>query len=243
MSKTLDLMTLERLFDPSKNVSVRVSWTRSGGNAPTMGPGRTDTDWASRALDIAIALVALVFLSPFLFLIALLVWQSGGPALFGHRRIGMGGKAFTCWKFRTMHVDSDHLLHEVLATCAIARREWECDHKLRSDPRISRIGMFLRKSSLDELPQLLNVLNGTMSIVGPRPIVQAEAFRYGRYFTFYCEVRPGITGLWQVNGRNSTTYRRRVACDVMYVRSKAPINDIRIMLKTIPAVCFARGAY
>ena len=142
-----------------------------------------------------------------------------------------------------MHANGDQLLADLLAADPAAREEWNRDHKLRRDPRVSTIGSFLRKTSLDELPQLLNVLAGTMSIVGPRPIVQAEAQRYGRYFSAYCQVRPGITGLWQVSGRNSTSYRRRVACDVAYVRSKASITDLQIMVRTIPAVCFARGAY
>ena len=222
---------------------IRVSWTLSGGDQPRQGRRASIGQWVSRTLDIVISLTALIFLAPLMTLIALAVWQSGGPILFGHRRVGRGGLTFTCWKFRSMHVDSDRILSEVLAASDVARAEWERDRKLKADPRVGRIGALLRKSSLDELPQLFNVLGGTMSIVGPRPIVQAEAFRYGRYFADYCQVRPGITGLWQVSGRNSTTYRRRVACDVAYVRSKAPINDIRIMFKTIPAVCFGRGAY
>ena len=243
VSETLDLMRPESRLRPYQQLPMHVSWAALSG--PRVAPSGSWSGRQSmcRLLDIMIAAVALVFLAPLMTLIALLIWASGGPILFGHQRVGRGGRTFTCWKFRTMHVDSDRILADVLAASTVARLEWERDRKLKADPRVGRVGALLRKSSLDELPQLFNVLGGTMSIVGPRPIVQAEAFRYGRYFSDYCQVRPGITGLWQVSGRNSTTYRRRVACDVAYVRSKAPMNDIRIMMKTIPAVCFARGAY
>lgn len=196
-----------------------------------------------RLRDIVIALLALTFFSPLMIVIALVIACSGGPVLYGHTRIGRGGHAFKCLKFRTMHVNGDQLLARLLADNPAALAEWQRDHKLRSDPRVTRMGALLRKTSLDELPQLFNVLSGAMSIVGPRPIVQAEAFRYGRYFQAYCQVRPGITGLWQISGRSSTTYRRRVACDVAYVRSRSTLTDMRIIVKTIPAVCFTRGAY
>lgn len=197
----------------------------------------------ARAIDVGVALVALMFFAPLMLLIAAAVWQSGSPVLFRHKRVGRGGRTFSCLKFRTMHTDSDRILAELLATDPVARAEWARDHKLRRDPRISCIGAILRKTSLDELPQLFNVLGGTMSIVGPRPIVQAEAVRYGRYFWSYCLVRPGITGLWQISGRNTTTYRRRVACDVAYVRGKSAKMDLQIMFRTVPAVIFRHGAF
>ncbi|WP_425228645.1 sugar transferase [Sphingomonas sp.] len=207
-------------------------------------PGSTSDDYRlARLLDIVVALAALVFLAPFMTIIALAVWSSGDPILFRHQRIGKGGRSFSCLKFRTMHVNGDALLADLLEHDADARAEWMLYHKLRRDPRVSRVGAFLRKTSLDELPQLFNVLAGTMSIVGPRPIVQAEAGRYRRYFHTYCQVRPGITGLWQISGRNTTTYRRRVACDVAYVRGKSAVGDLRIILRTVPAVFMGHGAY
>lgn len=196
-----------------------------------------------RALDISVALVAIAFFAPLMLLIALVIRLSGGPVLFRQARVGRGGATFTCLKFRTMHVDADAILHRVLAQSPAARGEWERDRKLRHDPRVIRFGSLLRKASLDELPQFFNVLTGSMSIVGPRPIVPAECFRYGRYLKAYCQVRPGITGLWQISGRSATTYRRRVACDVAYVRTKSPLRDVQIILKTIPAVCLGHGAY
>lgn len=205
--------------------------------------GVTGGKAVSRTIDISVALSALVFFAPLLVIIAVIIRLSGGAALFGHRRLGLGGKTFTCLKFRTMHVGADQILADILVVDPSARLEWERDRKLRRDPRVSRFGAMLRKTSLDELPQLFNVLTGSMSVVGPRPIVQAEACRYGRYFNEYCQVRPGITGLWQISGRNETTYRRRVACDVAYVRSRSPLKDLQIMAKTIPAVCLRRGAY
>ena len=210
--------------------------------APAMAP-RVAAHRVMRALDVCIALAALVFFAPLMILVALAVMNSGLPILFSQWRIGRGGASFKCLKFRTMRVDGDALLASVLATDAAARLEWERDRKLRNDPRVTKVGAVLRKFSLDELPQLFNVLAGEMSIVGPRPIVAAEVLRYGRYFNDYCRVRPGITGLWQISGRNRTTYRRRVACDVTYVRSKSAMRDMQIIMKTVPAVCLARGAY
>jgi lipopolysaccharide/colanic/teichoic acid biosynthesis glycosyltransferase len=138
--------------------------------------------------------------------------------------------------------DADVRLVQLLAESAQAREEWARDHKLRRDPRITPIGSFLRRSSLDELPQLFNVLKGEMSLVGPRPIVHSEIERYGRYFREYCRVRPGITGLWQISGRSNVSYRRRVALDVTYVRSKSLVLDIKILALTLPCVLVARGS-
>lgn len=214
---------------------VDLPLVRSG---PRLGEHRL-----TRALDIGVALVALVFFAPFMLAIAAAIWSSGDPVLFRHQRIGKNGWLFSCLKFRTMHVNADDLLANLLERDPVARAEWSRDHKLRNDPRVGRVGAFLRKTSLDELPQMFNVLGGTMSIVGPRPIVPAEADRYRRYLDVYCQVRPGITGLWQISGRNTTTYRRRVACDVAYVRGKSPVRDVQIILRTIPAVVLRRGAY
>jgi exopolysaccharide production protein ExoY len=198
---------------------------------------------AERVVDVAIALAALVFFAPLMLLVAGLVALSGQPVMYRQERIGRDGVLFSCRKFRTMQVNADQLLADLLMHDPMARFEWARDRKLRVDPRVTMLGQFLRKTSLDELPQLFNVLGGTMSIVGPRPIVPAEAARYGRYIADYCRVRPGITGLWQVSGRNGTSYRRRVACDVAYVRRKSLASDLWIIFNTIPAVCVARGAY
>jgi exopolysaccharide production protein ExoY len=198
----------------------------------------------TRAMDVGIVLVALLVLMPLLVLIAVaIVFQDGGPVPFWHRRIGRGGKPFYCLKFRTMGVGAEARLASILASSPAARAEWAKDHKLRMDPRVTPLGGFLRRSSLDELPQLFNVLRGEMSVVGPRPIVDAEISRYGRRFQHYCAVKPGITGLWQVSGRNDVNYRSRVALDCLYVRSKSPWLYVWIVVATIPAVIMRKGSY
>jgi len=199
---------------------------------------------ARRLIELAIVCAALLFMLPVLGTIfALLKLQDGGPALFGHWRIGRGGRRFRCWKFRTMVMDADQRLRAHLENDPIARLEWEADQKLRTDPRVTPLGRFLRKSSLDELPQLLNVLNGEMSLIGPRPIVVDEIQKYGRRYRDYVCVRPGITGLWQVSGRNGTTYRRRVAIDTFYVRHWNLRLDAAILLRTIKVVLTSDGAF
>ncbi|WP_277980586.1 sugar transferase [Sphingomonas phyllosphaerae] len=201
-------------------------------------------DMASRALDVTIALTALLILGPLMLIIAAVIYiLDPGPIIFAHQRIGRGGRAFPCLKFRSMVVDADARLRHLLETSAEAREEWERDHKLRDDPRVIGIGKFLRKTSLDELPQLINVVRGEMSLVGPRPIVVGEIARYGRYFEHYCAVRPGITGLWQVGGRNDVSYRRRVAYDVTYSRARSCAMNVKIMAYTVPSVLFQRGSY
>lgn len=197
-----------------------------------------------RAFDVVIAIGALVFVGPLMLVVAVCIYiVDPGPVLFAHRRIGRDGRAFRCWKFRSMVVDADARLAALLGNDPVARSDWQRDHKLRNDPRITMFGRFLRRSSLDELPQLFNVVIGEMSVVGPRPIVAAEAQRYGRYFNDYCRVRPGITGLWQISGRNDVSYRRRVALDVLYVRSKSLVLDLKIVLLTVPRVLLSKGAY
>lgn len=186
---------------------------------------------------------ALIFVAPLMIWIALAMRiLDKGPILYAQKRIGLGGREFACLKFRSMAVDADARLTALLATSASARREWDEYQKLTFDPRITRFGRFLRTSSLDELPQLFNVLTGDMSLVGPRPIVQAEASRYGRYFRAYCSVRPGVTGMWQVLGRNRVSYRRRVAMDVLYVRRRSVLLNVKILLATVPAVLMRKGA-
>ena len=206
-------------------------------------PVRPQAD-LTRLFDLAAAIVAILALAPLFVTIALLVVvTSRGGILFCQQRIGLGGRMFTCYKFRSMVVDAEQRLHDLLIHDPAALREWVRDHKLRRDPRITPIGNFLRRSSLDELPQLFNVLRGEMSLVGPRPIVMGETARYGRYLGSYASVKPGITGLWQISGRNNISYRRRVAMDVTYARSKSLGLDLRILLATVPAVIGARGSY
>lgn len=228
---------------------------RFGKPAPTVGQTGVDdapatraaANWQAavrRAADLFIAIVAIIALAPLLLTTALMVWlQDGGPAFFGHVRRGEGGKAFKCWKFRSMVTNSQERLAEYLAANPAAAVEWARDHKLKDDPRITPLGRFLRKSSVDELPQLFNVLTGEMSIVGPRPIVDAECEKYRRYIHEYYSVRPGITGLWQVCGRNDVSYRRRVAIDVTYVRERSLLLDLKILVMTVPAILTSKGTY
>ena len=196
-----------------------------------------------RATDFLIAGIALIFLLPVLVPIGIAIRLSdGGPALFKQRRIGRDGREFLCYKFRSMVVDADVRLKRLLETDLRARAEWQATQKLDSDPRITKFGQFLRKSSLDELPQLINILKGEMSLVGPRPIVRNEIEKYGEYFSHYSHVRPGLTGLWQVSGRSETTYGERVALDVKYVSEWSYSGDLVIMVKTVPAVLLSDGA-
>lgn len=192
--------------------------------------------------DLAAATAGVIVLAPVLAGVALLVKLDGGPALYGHTRIGSGGRPFKCLKFRSMMVDSDTALRAHLAQDPAAAAEWMQTHKLRNDPRISKIGRILRVTSLDELPQLFNVLRLEMSLVGPRPIVGAEVARYGDDIAYYYETRPGLTGLWQVSGRTETSYAKRVQLDTWYVKNWTLWHDLSILAKTIPAVLQRRGA-
>jgi exopolysaccharide production protein ExoY len=197
-----------------------------------------------RSFDICFAFTFLVVAFPFLILLSIaLQIDSPGRLFFVQERIGHRGNRFRCIKFRTMREDAEQILEELLASCPAARREWEQDHKLRNDPRVSGLGVLIRKLSLDELPQLFNILKGEMSVVGPRPIVSAEIPKYGRFFRDYCSVKPGLTGLWQVSGRNDVTYDERVAMDSDYARRASFMFDLQIVVKTLPAVIAARGAY
>lgn len=197
----------------------------------------------TRILDISISFVLLTFFGPLSLLVALLVkMTSDGPIIYRQRRVGYQGREFYCLKFRTMRRDADERLAFLLQHDLLARMQWSYDHKLQQDPRITPLGKFLRRSSIDEIPQLINVLQGSMSLVGPRPIVAAEIPRYGRRFVHYTAMRPGITGLWQVSGRNNTTYRRRIALDVVFARRRSLGLYGRIMMLTVPAVLLQRGA-
>ncbi len=194
------------------------------------------------ALDVCVAGVAMLALLPLFAVIAVLIKTDGGPVFFAHRRIGSFGRNFRCLKFRTMVQDSDAVLARVLESDPDAAWEWAETQKLRRDPRVTLIGRVLRKTSLDELPQLINVLRLEMSLVGPRPIVSREIGRYADDISYYYETRPGITGLWQISGRNDTTYARRVELDRWYVKNWSIGQDFSILARTIPAVLSGRGA-
>jgi len=196
-------------------------------------PGATYARYGKRALDLTLGILLIPLVLPAVAVLALIVLMTDGHRpFFVQARIGRGGRVFPCFKLRTMIVDSESALARHLAENADAAAEWARDRKLRDDPRITRIGRFLRKTSLDELPQLWNVLRGDMSLVGPRPIVRAELARYGEHSVDYLALRPGITGLWQISGRNDVSYDERVALDVRYRRSMNPVEDLRIMLMT-----------
>ncbi len=199
---------------------------------------------AKRAFDILCALAGVLILSPlFLLIIILIKLDSRGPAFFGHKRLGKGGSCFTCYKLRTMRPDAEQVLKELLRRDPEARAQWEKDFKLKNDPRITRIGAFLRKTSLDEIPQLWNVLRGDMSLVGPRPIVADEVQRYGDKARYLFKVPPGITGLWQVSGRNDIDYEERVLLDEYYAKNWSLWLDIEVIIRTFGAVLKKQGAY
>ncbi len=207
---------------------------------------RLRTLWARMAkstMDRAGAALGLLLLSPVFWIVAKRIKQDGGPAFYAQRRIGQDGKEFRCWKFRSMIVNADQVLEGYLAQNPEARAEWTREFKLRDDPRITPIGHMIRRTSIDELPQLFNVLKGEMSLVGPRPIVQAETHYYGDKIDHYMSVKPGITGLWQASGRNDISYEQRVALDTWYVENWSLWNDIVIILKTIHVVLARKGAY
>ncbi len=204
--------------------------------------GGSDT-FLKSLFDRLFAFFALIFFSPFLILISLVILiTDGGPIFFGHKRIGRDGKEFNCLKFRTMARDAEERLAKILESDAEARAQWEAQQKLDDDPRITTVGEFFRKTSLDELPQFWNVLVGDMAIVGPRPVVAAEASHYGEHFSDYLSVKPGITGYWQVSGRSNTTYAERVQMDVEYVNNRSFGRDIEIILKTIKVMIMSDGA-
>jgi exopolysaccharide production protein ExoY len=190
-----------------------------------------------RSVDIVLSVFGIVLLAPLLIIcFAVTRLSSPGPALFRHRRVGFNGKHFDCLKFRTMVTDAPERLRRLLESDRLAAAEWEANRKLRDDPRITVIGAILRKSSLDELPQLFNVLKGDMSIVGPRPVTDEELERYASSVGAYLSCRPGITGLWQVSGRSTTTYNKRVACDAFYARNWSMTLDAKIIVVTLPSL-------
>jgi len=232
---TPELHVLER------DAAARRSARRFSPAAPL--PAELRGAYTKRIFDVVGALLLGIALSPFIIAICIMIRLEGRPILFWHKRIGRNGKAFLCLKFRTMDPDAEETLRELLKANPALRDEWTENHKLRNDPRITATGRFLRQSSLDELPQLWNILRGEMSLVGPRPIVRAELLRYGREVATYLAVRPGLTGLWQVKGRSDTTYRRRVAMDKYYVRNWSVLLDLQIVLATVGVVLKRAGAY
>lgn len=198
---------------------------------------------AKRFFDVVISVGALLLLALPMVLVALAVRLDGGPVIFGHERVGEGGRRFRCLKFRSMRRDAQEQLERLLESDASARTEWEVSRKLKNDPRVTRLGKFIRKTNIDELPQLFNVIAGHMSLVGPRPVTESELDRYGDDAEGYLSVRPGLTGLWQVSGRSDTTYAQRVGLDAWYVKNWSPWHDFAILMKTVPAVLSRRGAY
>jgi exopolysaccharide production protein ExoY len=199
---------------------------------------------SKRIVDIVLAVSGIVLLAPLLIIcFVATVATSRGPALFRHRRVGFKGKYFDCLKFRTMVQDAPERLRELIESDPVAAAEWATNRKLRHDVRVTAIGAILRKSSLDELPQLFNVLKGDMSIVGPRPVTDEELIRYSSAINAYLACRPGITGLWQVSGRSTTTYEKRIACDTFYARNWSMSLDAKILIVTIPAVLLSDCAY
>jgi Undecaprenyl-phosphate galactose phosphotransferase WbaP len=227
--------------------SLGISAREIGGEVGLELPQRLSHNWAKvskRSLDIISSAFFLIILAPLFAIIALAIkLSSRGPVFFGHSRYGKHGETFYALKFRTMVQNADELLASYLRAHPELQAEWDRDHKLRCDPRVSKVGRWLRRYSLDELPQLFNVLIGQMSLVGPRPIVKNEIVKYGDGYELYTRVPPGITGLWQVSGRNNTTYMERVAFDEYYVRNWSVWLDAYILTKTINAVISANGAY
>ncbi|RYY81560.1 MAG: sugar transferase [Chitinophagaceae bacterium] len=214
------------------------------GNPPAGTFFKVHSSALKRAMDLVIAFTVLAFVAPiFLIVYALIKIFDPGPALFSHLRVGRDGRMFTVYKFRTMRVDAQERLEEVLTSDPKAAAEWAEFQKLKNDPRVTVIGRILRRTSIDELPQLLNIVRGEMSVIGPRPVTSGEIHRYGAEYPYYTAVRPGVLGLWQVKGRNKLTYPERVAYDVQYVKTWSIWQDIKIMLVAIPVVLLGLGAY
>ena len=199
------------------------------------------SQWGKRLFDIVVAVLILPFALPLMAALLVLIAFDGGKPIFSHPRVGKDGRIFGCLKFRTMVIDADERLKKLLSEDPAAAEEWATNFKLRDDPRITRIGRIVRKTSLDELPQLWNVLRGDMSLVGPRPVTEAEMPLYGRSAEAYHSVRPGVTGIWQVSGRNSLSFEERVELDRRYTKHLSLFEDVRILVMTVPAVLNVTG--
>lgn len=205
--------------------------------------GQTSLDTLYSVVNRVLAVVILLGLSPLLMFIALRCRkENGSPILFGHWRVGQKGKLFRCLKFRSMVLNADQVLFEHLESDANAAKEWAATQKLLNDPRVTKIGSFLRKTSLDELPQLFNVVRGEMNLVGPRPVTVQEMSRYKEFKRHYLTVKPGMTGLWQVSGRNNTTYDERIQLDYDYMQTRNPIRDLMIVFRTFRVIITREGA-
>lgn len=223
-------------YSASHNAVLPTHQFRKTGASPVGGV-------VKRSFDVVCAGLALICLAPLMLGFALAIrLTSPGPALFGHVRVGHDGRLFKCWKFRTMVTNGPEILAAHLRDNPEARREWEATQKLRDDPRVTPLGRVLRALSIDELPQLLNILSGEMSIVGPRPVTEGELQRYGASATHYLRARPGLTGLWQISGRSDVSYERRVLMDRYYVANWSFASDVAIVAKTVPAVVMAKGS-
>ena len=198
-----------------------------------------------RIFDVLFSLCVLILGFPVFLLISLFIsFSSPGPIFYGHKRIGRGGKVIICWKFRTMHIGADKILETLLQSDPLLKNEWQKFYKLKNDPRITPIGNFLRKTSLDELPQFWNVLKGDLSIVGPRPCVEKEVQeKFGDKVHKILSIRPGITGIWQTSGRNHISWKTRILLDEEYVNTHSFKKDLLLIGKTIIAMCFSRGAF
>ncbi|WP_112662534.1 sugar transferase [Microvirga flavescens] len=238
-------MSHKRSLSITSSVLVREPQA-AGSFTASLAPVELNFRWLAlavkRAFDIVSSALLLFLALPLFAVIALFVAMDGGPVFFAHKRIGRGGKVFGCLKFRTMILDAEGCLNEYLSHHPHAAIEWQREQKLNFDPRVTAIGRFLRSSSLDELPQLINVLLGDMSLVGPRPVTSSELTHYGSSVEFYKSVRPGITGLWQVSGRNDVGYATRVALDERYVREWNLALDASILLRTPMVVLSRQGA-
>jgi exopolysaccharide production protein ExoY len=230
----------------TKRSGVSHAMLGAGAGYAGSGPSLAETlrPAAKRALDILGAGALLLAAAPAFLVLALLVRMDGGRVFYAHERVGRDGRLFGCLKFRSMVMDADKRLAALLERDPAARAEWDTSRKLKNDPRVTWVGRFLRASSLDELPQLINVLKGEMSLVGPRPVQASElAAYYGAAAQHYLSVRPGITGPWQISGRSDTSYAQRVALDVAYATRPSFWGDVKILLRTPMAVLARRGAY
>jgi exopolysaccharide production protein ExoY len=199
---------------------------------------------SKRLFDLCFSIALLILLSPLLLGIALAIrFSSGGGAIYVQPRLGRGGRVFKCYKFRTMYCDADKRLHEILAKNALLRNEWAKNQKLKNDPRIFSLGKWLRRTSLDELPQFWNVVKGDLSIVGPRPYMVSQKRELGSFAAKILSVRPGITGVWQTSGRSHTTFQERISLDAKYIEKRSFYYDLILILKTIPKIVFPKDAY
>ncbi len=227
--------------EPIKVAAASAAWPEQ--SLVEVRVSRLSSDFSKRAFDVTVASAIMLVFLPLFAIICLALLTQGRPILIRHKRLGKNGNLFPCLKFRTMVVNAEEILQRHLTENFSARVEWATSRKLKDDPRVTALGRVLRKSSVDELPQLFNVLRGDMSLVGPRPIVPAEAVHYGVHIDTYHAVRPGLTGAWQISGRSDLSYNQRVTLDCHYVNTRTLLRDVGIMVMTIPAVLKSRGSY